>query len=107
MARLRVELVDARPGGARRVPLELEDGAKVRDALAAAGWDLPRAAGIHGQRVALDTRLGDGDRVEVYRPLRVDPKQARRQRALRQVTRTSPSPPGARSPSRARGRRRR
>lgn len=85
MARLRVELVDARPGGARRVQLGLEEGATVRDALAAAGWDPTGAVGVHGQRVALDARLGDGDRVEVYRPLRVDPKQARRQRALRRA----------------------
>jgi putative ubiquitin-RnfH superfamily antitoxin RatB of RatAB toxin-antitoxin module len=85
MARLRVELVEARPGGARRVQIELEEGATVRAALAAAGWHAPGAVGIHGQRVALDAPLGDGDRVEVYRPLRVDPKQARRQRALRRA----------------------
>lgn len=107
MARLRVELVDARPGGARRVRLELEEGATVRAALEAAGWDPPGAIGVHGQPVALDARLADGDRVEVYRPLRVDPKQARRQRALRQVTRTNPSPPGAHLSSLSRARRRR
>jgi putative ubiquitin-RnfH superfamily antitoxin RatB of RatAB toxin-antitoxin module len=33
--------------------------------------------------VSADTRLADGDRVEVYRPLQIDPKQARRQRARR------------------------
>ena len=32
---------------------------------------------------ALETRLADGDRVEVYRPLKIDPKEARRRRAKR------------------------
>jgi hypothetical protein len=39
--------------------------------------------GVHGQRRTLDTRLADGDRVEIYRPLQADPKSARRQRAAR------------------------
>jgi len=30
---------------------------------------------------ALDTELNDGDRIEVYRPLEADPKEARRRRA--------------------------
>jgi uncharacterized protein len=86
MARLRVEVVEAYPGRWRRARIELEEGATVRTALAAAGWGAVRAAaGIHGRRVALDTRLADGDRVEIYRPLRADPKAARRQRALRRA----------------------
>lgn len=39
--------------------------------------------GIFGERVALDKRLNSGDRVEIYRPLLVDPRQARIQRARR------------------------
>jgi len=85
VARLRVELVDAHPGGARRTRVELDEGATVRTALAAAGWRAQGAVGIHGQRVTLDSALRDGDRVEIYRPLRLDPKQARRQRALRRA----------------------
>lgn len=85
MARLRVEVVEAHPGHWRRARLELEEGATVRTALAAAGRTGVRAAGIHGRQVALDTRLADGDRIEIYRPLRVDPKAARRQRALRRA----------------------
>jgi uncharacterized protein len=38
--------------------------------------------GIYGQRVPLDALLHDGDRVEIYRSLIVDPKEARRARAL-------------------------
>jgi putative ubiquitin-RnfH superfamily antitoxin RatB of RatAB toxin-antitoxin module len=39
--------------------------------------------GIFGVVCAPDTVLRAGDRVEIYRPLPVDPKQARRQRAER------------------------
>lgn len=37
--------------------------------------------GIFGKTVGLDTPLQRGDRVEIYRPLLVDPKEARRRRA--------------------------
>ena len=36
--------------------------------------------GIWGRACRPETRLRDGDRVELYRPLQVDPKEARRQR---------------------------
>jgi putative ubiquitin-RnfH superfamily antitoxin RatB of RatAB toxin-antitoxin module len=41
------------------------------------------AVGVYGVRVALDTRLSNGDRVEIYRPLQADPKDLRRRRAIR------------------------
>ena len=37
--------------------------------------------GIYGKKKTLDTILRQHDRVEVYRPLRADPKEARRRRA--------------------------
>jgi putative ubiquitin-RnfH superfamily antitoxin RatB of RatAB toxin-antitoxin module len=37
--------------------------------------------GIYGKRKPLDTVLHEHDRVEVYRPLQADPKEARRRRA--------------------------
>jgi len=80
---MRVELVQAHADRAAIVKLDLPAGATVRDALAAAGIDAQRV-GIFGKRVSSDARLADGDRVEVYRPLQIDPKQARRQRARRQ-----------------------
>lgn len=79
---MRVEVVIAYPDGAQARSLSLPAGATVRDALAASGFE-GQAFGIFGQRVALDHRLADGDRIEIYRPLAVDPKEARRQRALR------------------------
>jgi len=81
MAKLRVEVIEAVAHRHERVALELEQGATVRTALAAAGRTGMPAVGIHGRRVGLDARLADGDRVEIYRPLRADPKAARRRRA--------------------------
>ena len=77
---MKIEVVDARPGGARVVSVDLPAGATVRDALAASGLD-GNVFGIFGKRVALDHRLNEGDRVEIYRPLAIDPKEARRRRA--------------------------
>jgi putative ubiquitin-RnfH superfamily antitoxin RatB of RatAB toxin-antitoxin module len=37
--------------------------------------------GIFGKLTQLDKELAAGDRVEIYRPLIADPKEARRQRA--------------------------
>lgn len=85
MARLRVEVIEALTGRVVSVALELEEGATVRAALAASGRAPGEAVGIHGRRVSLDTPLADGDRVEIYRPLQADPKQARRKRALRRA----------------------
>ncbi len=68
-------------------PLQLAAGATVRDALLAsgvlqrAGLDLQALrVGVWGRIADLDQRLRERDRVEVYRPLQVDPKEARRQR---------------------------
>ncbi len=36
--------------------------------------------GVFGKRVTLNTMLSAGDQVEIYRPLTVDPKEARRRR---------------------------
>jgi len=36
--------------------------------------------GIFSRQLALDTKVQAGDRVEIYRPLTIDPKKARRLR---------------------------
>ncbi len=47
------------------------------------GLNLDRMpVGVYGERVDRDRLLRAGDRIELYRPLLLDPKQARRQRAL-------------------------
>jgi putative ubiquitin-RnfH superfamily antitoxin RatB of RatAB toxin-antitoxin module len=45
----------------------------------------PGRVGIFGRKAALDDPLRDGDRVEIYRPLLVDPKEVRRARARAQA----------------------
>lgn len=39
--------------------------------------------GIFSRKVPLDHVLQEGDRIEIYRPLIVDPKEERRQRAMK------------------------
>lgn len=59
----------------------------VRDAIDATGILKRRPelngldTGIWGQRCGLEQRVVDGDRVEIYRPLTIDPKEGRRMRA--------------------------
>lgn len=77
--------------------LSLPEGATVADALAACGEGAARGVlgggegllGIWGRAAAPDARLQHGDRVEVYRPLQVDPKMARRERFARQGARST------------------
>ena len=86
---LRVSVVAALPDRQEVVELELPDGSRVSDAVAAARIaerfpELARAvAGIWSRQCAPDTPLRDGDRVELYRPLVADPKQMRRARVRR------------------------
>jgi putative ubiquitin-RnfH superfamily antitoxin RatB of RatAB toxin-antitoxin module len=88
---LRVEVVYALPAAEDAVLVPLAEGATVLDALRASGMlerhpeiDLEtHRLGIYGRVVGQTARLADGDRVEIYRPLLLDPKEARRRRALR------------------------
>jgi putative ubiquitin-RnfH superfamily antitoxin RatB of RatAB toxin-antitoxin module len=85
MSSIRVEVVYAQGKEAVVVAVRLPAGSRVQDALAAsgiAGIDLS-AVGVFGRRVAPDAHLADGDRVEIYRPLILDPKEQRRRRARR------------------------
>ncbi|HET9821859.1 MAG TPA: RnfH family protein [Burkholderiaceae bacterium] len=61
--------------------IDLGAGATVADAARAIGLaDDGLLAGVWGRRQPPGHPLRDGDRVEFYRPLRVDPKEARRLR---------------------------
>jgi putative ubiquitin-RnfH superfamily antitoxin RatB of RatAB toxin-antitoxin module len=51
----------------------------------------PERVGIFGRMVAMDQVLRDGDRVEIYRPLKLGPMEQRRLRAERQKRRQSSS----------------
>ncbi|MDA1116626.1 MAG: RnfH family protein [Proteobacteria bacterium] len=76
-------MIRALPERQDLVALDLEQGATVRMALEAAGIAAHHAVGVYGRRISLDACLADGDRVEIYRPLRVDPKESRRRSARR------------------------
>ncbi|WP_266181730.1 RnfH family protein [Dyella humicola] len=41
----------------------------------------PASLGVFSRKAAPEQVLGEGDRVEIYRPLTLDPKEARRRRA--------------------------
>jgi putative ubiquitin-RnfH superfamily antitoxin RatB of RatAB toxin-antitoxin module len=84
---MRVEVVRAERDRVEAVAIELPAGACVRDALTACGWK-GDAVGVFGKRVEPATLLADGDRVEIYRPLAVDPKERRRQRARKRAKKT-------------------
>ena len=85
---VRVTVAWASPAAQELVPVILPDGATVATAVAASklsdGYGLNLAilrVGINSRPARLDSVLADGDRVEIYRPLIVDPKEARRARA--------------------------
>ena len=92
-----IEVVYAEAGVQAIVPLTVPSGTTAREAVARAalterfpGLDLESAPlGVFGKVVEASRVLSGGDRVEVYRALRVEPKEARR---LRAAKRTSPKP---------------
>lgn len=101
----RVELVwSPRAGDVQQRWLEVEEGSTVESALrgcadfmAAQGQALDQLrVGIWGRVRPLATALRERDRIEVYRPLTVDPKEARRlryaKRGERIVSRHRPKP---------------
>ncbi len=87
MATIRVEVVLAHGDGADVSALTLPFGATALEAINASGVlaQHPEAAGaklgVFGKVVAGGHRLSDGERVEIYRPLALDPREARRRRA--------------------------
>ena len=85
------------PRQVRQWSLSLPAGATVLEALAASGIrkDFPAldisvtGVGVWGREAAAGRLLHDGDRIEVYRLLRVDPKVARRERFRSQGSRSA------------------
>jgi hypothetical protein len=81
-----VEVVFALPDRQELVSLQLPNGATVEDAIERSAlqsvfpeWNLGECeVGVWGQPAERSRLLEQGDRVEIYRPLRIDPRQARR-----------------------------
>lgn len=95
---LRVSVaVASRPRQVLEASLQLPANASLADVVRAcqalplfAGLDLATMpAGIWGRKLGPAQQLCDGDRVEFYRPLLVDPKFARRERFAQQGARTT------------------
>ena len=86
---LQIEIAYAEPQRAVIKTLRLPAGACVADALRLAALDpdfsavdfATSAIGIFGKLSRRDQLLRQGDRIEIYRPLSADPKEARRARA--------------------------
>lgn len=92
-----IEVVYALPDEQTVIELAVAKDATVHDAIVASG--LPERkftnpaldivvgvtpVGIYGERVDYQDQLQDGDRIEIYRPLELDPMQARHARAKAQ-----------------------
>jgi len=97
---MRVTLLYASaPRTVHEVELDLPEGTSARDAVRAAGWleRFPETAALNeavslavwGRRCEPDQALRDGDRLELLRALRVDPKVARRERFAGQGARST------------------
>ena len=102
MTVLKVEVVYALPAREDSIVVAVPAGATVRDVLAKCGLLhlVCGKVGIFGKVVREDAPVADGDRVEIYRPLAVDPKEARRARAATYTSRSRRAG-SARFPSRA------
>lgn len=91
MDKIKVEVVYALPHVQRLIALQVEPGCTALEAAERSGiakafpdLDLQQAElGIYGKGVAKTQALRDGDRVEIYRPLIIDPKEARKARAAK------------------------
>ncbi len=88
---MRIQVIYALPQIQYQVELELPAGSTASNALERSGLlrrypqiDLKtHRLGVLGRRVKPDFILREGQRLEIYRPLVRDPKQARRERAYR------------------------
>lgn len=86
---IEVEVVYARPDEQVIVPLKIAPGTTLEQAVVQSGIldrfseiDLAKnKLGVFGKVAKKDVPLKPGDRVEIYRPLIADPKEARKKRA--------------------------
>jgi len=97
----RVTVAAAWPGEQRGVEIEVAEGATVWEAVLASGvLDLyagsapeELAVGVWSRVCARETPVREGDRIEIYRPIRADAKAMRRERALLKPSRRSRNAP--------------
>ncbi|WP_100623194.1 RnfH family protein [Candidatus Coxiella mudrowiae] len=88
---IKISICYATPKKQVEIPLEVEENCTVAIAIKRSGIlkQFPEinlaqvCVGIYSKRTTLDGNVGDGDRIEIYRSLLIDPKQARLLRAQR------------------------
>jgi len=86
---INVEVAYAIPEKQVIIPVNVDVGTTIGGAIVQSGimmefpdLDIENSqVGIFGKVVPMTRVLADGDRVEIYRPLKADPKEVRRQRA--------------------------
>jgi putative ubiquitin-RnfH superfamily antitoxin RatB of RatAB toxin-antitoxin module len=87
--KIAVEVAYATPEEQVIIPVQVAEAATVEEAILASGVleqfsdiDLTKnKVGVFGKACKLDRVLKAGERVEIYRPLIVDPKEVRKERA--------------------------
>lgn len=90
MAEIAIEVAYAGPEGQVVLTLRVPSGTTAWEAVERARAELPQGVvpdpsrlGIYAKKVPAEQVLEEGDRVELYRPLTLDPMEARRRRAMR------------------------
>jgi putative ubiquitin-RnfH superfamily antitoxin RatB of RatAB toxin-antitoxin module len=89
---IHIEVAYAKPEEQRVISLTIQIPCTAQQAIEQSGIliffpeiDLSQnKIGIFSKPCALNIQLREGDRVEIYRPLLVDPKEIRRRRAMQQ-----------------------
>jgi uncharacterized protein len=94
MLQIEVAYAEAQRQFLRRI--RLPEGVTVADAIRVSEVEIECHIDLAGLRVGIWSRLADpaavladGDRVELYRPLKIDPKEARRLRAGKRKPKTT------------------
>jgi putative ubiquitin-RnfH superfamily antitoxin RatB of RatAB toxin-antitoxin module len=95
---VQVEIVFALPGEQALLSVTVDDGATIADVIAVSGLaqKFPDESlhlletGIWGHPAARDHRVREGDRIELYRQLQRDPREARRELAQSGLTMREP-----------------
>jgi len=96
---IEVELVFAGAKRQRLLSIQVDEGTTVAEVISRSGIDqdfpdeciAKLAVGIWGKLVGRDHTVRDGDRIELYRALQIDPREARRQLARVGLTMGTPA----------------
>jgi putative ubiquitin-RnfH superfamily antitoxin RatB of RatAB toxin-antitoxin module len=90
---INVEIVYAKPEKQAVISISIAENATISEVILQSGilTQFPEIdldvvnVGIFSTPCTLEKKVENGDRIEIYRPLQTDPKEARRQRALKKI----------------------